>query len=239
MMKRVFIALTTIALCLPIQDIHSQDLQEIMGKVTNPNKKAVVAPEYKFDAYLRMEMTVEGEQVVYDSYLNKGGGNLAMKFTQKGVPTIVIVDTENNSMILLMESEGQKMGIAMAVNPEAIEELAAGLEKDKPLNELKTGKTKTILGYSCDEYLIKDASSEIRVWTSEKLGKEVGQETLKNQQVFGGTFSRALFSSGMVMEYSYSGGGKKMVLKVTDLDLNRSHTISTGGYQVISPGEGM
>jgi hypothetical protein len=131
------------------------------------------------------------------------------------------------------------MGIAMAVNPEAIEELAAGVEKDKPVDEMKTGNTKTILGYSCDEYLIREGSAEIRVWTSEKLGREVGQETLKNQQVFGGTFSHALFKNGMVMEYSYSDGSNKTVLKVTGLDLNRSHTISTAGYQVMSLGQGM
>jgi hypothetical protein len=41
------------------------------------------------------------------------------------------------------------------------------------------------------------------------------------------------------MEYSYSDGSNKTVLKVTGLDLNRSHTISTAGYQVMSLGQGM
>ena len=133
-------------------------------------------------------------------------------------------------------------GMAMAVNPEAIAELAGGSNEDSeddPYESYKTGKTKSILGYSCDEYLIAEGSGEIRVWTSEKLGKEVGQEMLNNQQAFGGAFSHAVFTNGMVMEYNFldKDNGEKMVLKVTKIDMNGSHTISTSEYNVMSLGQ--
>lgn len=236
-MKRVVFVFTVLALAFSSQFIHSQDLQEIMGQLTNPAKKAVFKPVYEFDAYFRMEMAGSGEQIIYDTYLTKGGGNLAMVFRAEGTPTTIIIDSENEAMVMLMEPEGEKTGFAMAVNPDAIDNLASESYDDKPAEELKTGKTKTILGYTCQEYLIREGTSVIRIWSSEKLGREIGQETLKNQKIFGGAFGQAVFMGGMVMEYNYESGTEKMVLKVTDIDLNRKHTIATGDYHVMSFGQ--
>jgi hypothetical protein len=236
-MKRIVFAFTALVLALPCQYIHAQDLQEIMGQLTNPAKKAAFKPLYEFDAYFRMEMTGSGEQVIYDTYLTKGGGNLAMVFRVEGTPTTFIIDTENEAMVMLVESGGEKTGFAMAVNPDAIANLASDSFDDKPADEFRTGKTKSILGYTCQEYLIRDGNSVISVWSSEKLGREIGQETLKNQKVFGGAFGHAVFMGGMVMEYHYENGAEKMTLKVTDIDLNRKHTISTGEYHVMSFGQ--
>ena len=48
-----------------------------------------------------------------------------------------------------------------------------------PYNYKKTGKTKNILGYSCDEYLVEDEATEVHMWVSEKLGKQVRREMLR------------------------------------------------------------
>lgn len=247
-MKSVLFALTMLAMILSFQDIQSQDLQQIMGQITDPTKPAEFESDYKFDAYIQMEMTNfdrsggESDKILYDSYMTKGGGTYAMIFTQEGTPTSIIFDTENNALLMLTESGGEKAGMVMAVNPEAISELAGGSEQESGTDtyeSFKTGKTKSILGYSCDEYLLAEGSGEIRVWTSEKLGKEVGQEMLSNQQAFGGAFSHAVFMNGMVMEYNFSDNdnGEKMVLKVTKIDMNGSHTISTSEYHVMSLGQ--
>jgi len=242
MMKKAVIALTTLVMIVSIQSLHSQDLNEIMSQITNPAAKATFDANYNFDAFLKGEWSDGSNKMVYESYVTKGGGNIAMKITAEGVPTTIIIDTKNNSMVVLMENGGQKTGMAMAINADAIKDLATDQDNQKipeDIGQLKTGKTKTILGYSCDEYLITDGSTETHIWISEKLGNEIGRDALANQKVFGGAFAHSVFENGMVLEYTVKHGGSTSTLKVTDINLNKAYTVSTSGYQVMSLGSGM
>lgn len=247
-MKKTLFAIIFLAMIFSVQESRSQDLQQIMGQITDPTKTAKYESDYKFDAFIQMEMTnfgktgSEGDKILYDSYMTKGGGTYALVFTQEGIPLSVIFDKGNNSLLLLTEGGGEKTGMAMAVNPEAIAELSGGSDQvaeEDHYESFKTGKSKSILGYSCNEYLIDEGSAEIRVWASEKLGKEVGKEMLSNQQAFGGILSHAVFVNGMVMEYNFldKDSGEKMIMKVTKLEMNSTHSISTSGYNVMSLGQ--
>ncbi|MFH0757905.1 MAG: DUF4412 domain-containing protein [Bacteroidota bacterium] len=247
-MKRVLFALSALTMILCVTALRSQDLQEIMSQVADPTRKAEFKSEYTFDAFVQMELTTTrkdgkpGKKVLLDSYLNKGGGSYAMAFTQEGTPVSIILDKDNGSLLMLTESEGSKMGMVMAVNADAIGALSegsgqkAGTDSFEPL---KTGNSKSIQGYPCEEYLIEEGSGEIRVWASEKLGEELGKEALSNQQTFGGAFTHAVFVNGMVMEFQSidKKSGEKSSLTITRLELNGSHTISTSGYNVMSMGQ--
>ncbi len=247
-MKRVLFALSALALILCGTALRSQDLQEIMGQVADPTKKAEFKSDYTFDGFIQMELTTtrkdgtQGKKGLFDSYLNKGGGSYAMAFTQEGTPMTIILDNENGSLLLLTESDGNKMGMVMAVNADAIKALSEGSGQKSGADSfepVKTGNSKSILGYPCDEYLIEEGSSEIRVWASEKLGEELGKEALSNQQTFGGAFTHAVFVNGMVMEFHSMDkkSGEKNSLTITRLALNESHSISTSGYNVMSMGQ--
>jgi hypothetical protein len=247
-MKRVIFLLSLLALIFICHTNHAQDLQEIMSQMTDPARSAEYESDYKFDAYIRMEMSNAGqagttpEKMVYDTYVDKAGGNLAMVFTQEGMPITIILDAVNDAMVMLMEIEGHKTGMVMAVNPDAFAEIVSGYEDepgDRDMESLRTGRTKNILGYLCDEYLMKDGSGEIHVWASEKLGKEIGQEVLNKQKVFGGAFSHAVLMSGMVMEYRFinEDNEEEMMIQVTKLDLGSTHSISTAGHQMMNMGQ--
>jgi len=200
---------------------------------------------YSFDAFIQMEVSEYNknqklkDKMMYDSYINKDAVDYAMVFTDKDTKSTIIFDTKNSAMLILSDSDGEKTGFAMGIDPEdmaeKIEEQAeeSGVDSYAPY---KTGKTKTILGYSCDEYLVEDESSEVHMWVSEKLGKQVRREMFNNQQTFGALFYHAAYMNGMVMEYDITekDKGERTVMVVTDLDLNRSNTISTGNYAVMS-----
>ena len=47
----------------------------------------------------------------------------------------------------------------------------------------------------------EDEEAEIHMWVSEKLGKEMRKEWMKNQQTFGAMFTHAYALNGMVLEY--------------------------------------
>ncbi len=202
---------------------------------------------YDFDAYIQMEVSEYNnneklkDKVVYDSYINKDAVDYAMVFKDNKDQSTIIFDSKNSAMLILTDSDGEHTGVAMGIDPEALAEDAEESAEESEVNPYKahkTGKTKTILGYLCDEYLAADETSEARMWVSEKLGKQVRREMLNNQQTFGAAFYHAAYMDGMVLEYDLldKDDGERTVMVVTNIDLNHSHSISTRSYVVMTIG---
>ena len=209
--------------------------------------------KYNFDAYIQMEVSNYNknkklkDKLVYDSYINKDDADYAMVSMDNNDKSTIIFDSKNSAMLILTDSDGEHTGIAMGIDPEALaedveehaEENAEEYAEESNADAYKphkTGKTKTILGYSCDEYLVEDESSEARIWVSEKLGKQVRREMLNNQQTFGAAFYYASYMDGMVLEYNLldKDDGERTVMLITDIDLNHKHSISTSSYAVMT-----
>ena len=127
----------------------------------------------------------------------------------------------------------------MGIDPDAFSDMDLDEGEDFDYKSFKTGNKKTLLGYECDEYLIKEESSEVRVWSSEKLGKEVEKKMFRNQQIFGGAFTHAAGMDGMALEYDFKDldSGQEGVMRVTKIDLNSNKTIATSDYTVMSMGQ--
>jgi len=200
---------------------------------------------YKFDSYIQMEVSEYKkneklkEKTVYDSYIDKDGNDYAMVFKDENNRSTIIFDTKNSAMLILSDNDGDKTGFAMGIDPEALaEEIEEQAEESElnPYNAYKTGKKKEILGYKCEEYLVEDSASEVHMWASEELGKKVRKEMLNNKQTFGAAFYHASYVNGMVLEYEITDkeDGGRTIMTVTDIDLNRSHSIATGGYAVMT-----
>ena len=204
--------------------------------------------DYSFDAYIQMEITnykkngnVDNE-IVYDNYLHKEDADYAMEFADGNDKSIIIFDTKNSAMLILANSDGEKTGFATTIDPEAMAERAEAYaeenEEDIDMDSyrpVKTGKTKQILGYSCDEYLVEDEETEVHMWVSEKLGNEMRKEWMNNQQTFGTMFTHAYALNGMVLEYDVmEKNGEKTIMQVTKIDMNHSHAVSTSGYTIMS-----
>ena len=196
---------------------------------------------YDYDAYIQMEVTSieDGEKqedgIAYDSYFNKGSKNYALVGNDNGDKSIFLFDSDNNSMLILTDADGEKSGFAMYVDEETFED-SEGSDEVTNYDQYKTGRTKNILGYTCEEYLMEDEASEVHMWVSEKLGKEVRKEMLMNQRAFGTSFHHASDLDGMVMEYETldKEDEERVVMQVTEVDMDHSHSISTYGYSVIS-----
>jgi len=205
-------------------------------------------PSYSFDAYIQMQISNYkkngnlGDQVMYDNYVNKTKADYAMVFKDGKDQSTIIFDTKNSAMLILTNSDGEKTGFATTIDPEAMAEMAEDYAEEEEPTELdaynikKTGKSKDILGYKCDEYLLEEESSEIHMWVSEELGKDMRKEWLKNKQTFGAMFMHAYALNGMVLEYDLMDkeNGEKTIMLVTKIDLNHSHSVATGGYTVMS-----
>jgi hypothetical protein len=221
----------------------SEAMMSAMGLTGNVEHEDV----YHFDAYIQMELTTYkkngklDDQVLYDNYVAKEAADYAMEFKDKDATSTIIFDTKNSAMLILSESDGEKTGFATTIDPEAMAEMAADYAEEEAETDMdsyrpiKTGKTKTILGYSCDEYMVKEDGTEVHMWVSEKLGKEVRKEWMGNKQTFGSMFVHAYAMNGMVLEYDVMDeDGAKSVMQVTKIDLNHSHKVNTNGYTIMS-----
>lgn len=128
--------------------------------------------EYTFDYELEMESVVEepgDPPATFDllMLLNEEGGPpyMGTRPSPEEEDVLVIIDFEKNNMITL--NDGSAM--VMEWNPEIGEDSTAEEEEGKALHIEKTGRTKTIAGYLCEEYRVEDEEGEGVVWLSRKL----------------------------------------------------------------------
>jgi len=227
--------------------MSNQVMMDALGLTGNVDYES----DYSFDAYIQMEISNYkkngklDDQVLYDNHVNKTKADYAMVFKDGNDKSTIIFDTKNSAMLILTDSDGEKSGFATTIDPAAMADLAEKyseeeVEEDPAVlnayNIKKTGKSKDILGYKCDEYLMEDESSEVHMWVAEKLGKEVRKEWMNNQQTFGAMFMHAYALNGMVLEYDIldKDNGKKTIMLVKEIDLNHKHSVNTGGYTVMS-----
>lgn len=210
-----------------------------------------VKDSYNFDAYIEMTIThfdEDGkaeEPGKYISYIDADSPDYGISFTdeeQKG-EMLMIFDTENNLMLTLMEDDGEKTGFAVGFNEEQSEAIAKSYEEEdydedaNPHNIKKTGKTKKILGYKCDEYQTEDENSIVSIWTTNDLEKKISKTFMGNAN-FSGLFVYAYYAKGFVMEYviEEKDDSEKTIMTVTDIDVDSVKPIKTSGYTIMNMG---
>lgn len=95
---------------------------------------------------------------------------LRIDMTADGHNFASIMDLKKLEMIMLMPE--QKMYMVMPMK-QTIEKAVEKAEiKDPDIQ--KTGRTETILGYKCDEYVTKDKKTTTEIWLAEGLGAFMG-----------------------------------------------------------------
>ena len=89
-----------------------------------------------------------------------------------------IIDSENGAAIILNDEKGEKTGIVygmgalfsslgQTINEEEIPETQEEYLANP--NVKKTGRTKTIAGYKCEEYKYEDETSSSEVWITKDV----------------------------------------------------------------------
>src|SRR5690625_7904714 len=80
-----------------------------------------------------------------------------------------VMDFEEEYLATFTENEGEKMVISMPLPMDLILEMAEDQETSENYGIEKTGNTKTINGYRCEEYIIKDDHIVQHIWTTSKV----------------------------------------------------------------------
>ena len=184
----------------------------------------------------------EGE-VNYTTHYSDNYSGFAMEFYQDNASSTMIFDTKNGAMLILTDDGNEKSGI---VTTYAVDSLGEDYQED-PAEEMeeiedysiynenlkKTGRTKKIAGYKCDEYRYEDEEDEGTVWMTRDISPELWTRMLTSN-VFSAT--TAGYYGGFVMEMDQTDKttGERTYMLVKEVNENKPSSISTKGYQLMS-----
>ncbi len=122
-----------------------------------------------FEGKLSLNLTAgKGKPQVMDYSIKEN--SIRIDMTADGQSFASIMDLKKMEMMMLMPSE--KMYMVMQLK-DTVEKTAKKMEGKEPDIE-KTGRTETILGYKCDEYVTKEKNATTEIWIAEGLGMFMG-----------------------------------------------------------------
>jgi len=188
---------------------------------------------YSFKQKLSYEM---------ESYTEKKAGKMNMSYFYSDGAIMTTMPVQNISMIfdfghetMIMLNEGEKTAMVM---PSKATETAMSRQSEKSnatSTVTKTGKTKKILGYTCDEYLILSEDTKSLVWVT----TEIGIDYNKAAKIMGGQGGPNagfgdLGDKGLMMEMtSFKKEVAQMHMILTEYK-EETTTKSLSGYTVTS-----
>ena len=203
--------------------------------------------EYKFTGRIYMQMeTYDKKDVTKSDYYTYFNGDspdagiemmpLEVKEGDKAVPTTFLFDGESRCFMMLIENKDSKTGIISTMPSDSA--IAAQAKNQKGSNPekatiTKTGNTRVIAGYKCDEYKISDPDKEgySNVWMTKdvklkadnKYWSKAGVPTYYNYPGFEGSLMLA-------MESFDKKDKPIMKMETKEINENFPKTISTVGY---------
>lgn len=125
-----------------------------------------------FEGKVTLGMKDRKDKEVVISYVMKGSKIRMIPDVQEAQGVALIFDVEKGEMMTLMPE--QKMYMVMSMKG-AMNSAAKKSSKEKMPELVKTGRTETILGYKCDEYVMTDErGNKTEIWATDKLGTYMG-----------------------------------------------------------------
>jgi len=229
-------------------------MRKLMKGLGMSGEPVPVADSYNFNYLVQMHVeefdkdgkkTSEGEFI---THLNPDSKSMAYQMISgdMGEPGqgMFIIDAENGATIILSDENGEKTGIIYGISAffegmgEAYEDTILDETPEAYLanpNVKKTGRSKKIAGYTCDEYVYTDEESESHIW----ITKDVKMNT---QDFFSTLFKTSLYSHGIPWGYMMEATsddketGEKSYMQVTKVDENSNVKFNLADYQITNLG---
>lgn len=203
-----------------------------------------VAPEYGFPLSLKMHLTdYKNGQVKSESdlqyFINTEKQLFAtdMSGNQKSKTAMFsIYDYAQNAIIMMDKTQKTIMAFTLNafMSKAAQDKMKSGetmAEKSKGVDCKKTGKTKPIKGYNCEEYICTNEAKNTRteMWVASALFSKDVLSSLK-LPIFS---SLTDMPSGMILEATtFKNNQPESKLEVTDINTKANFTQSTAGYSI-------
>lgn len=236
---------------------NNQRMQKIMKGIGVSGEPVPVENNYAFSTMIRMHLqTIDGKGKTtsegdFVTYVDPGATNFAYEVLSEDIGEkgtgIFIFDMKNKASIMLNEENGKKTGLvyglgAMVGDDSKMQELTkeeADAADNVALNPYfkKTGRTKKIQGYSCDEYEYDNPEEQTKgnYWITNDL-------SIKSRDLYGTILKTAAMTPGahgrqlMEAETIDKKSGERSILKVTEINQKAGKKFDLSEYQVTNLG---
>lgn len=225
------------------QEDRQMDLSRLgIGKVT-----ASYDENYDFRGMMRMKTEIydkgkhEGTMDA-DLWFDAVKGNIGMESQTvtdddgQSISAVAIVDSKNKVMITWAVMEGGKTGMIMPI-PDSLatetgEEVA---ETEDAVKIRKTGGSRTICGYRCEEYEVTEEDGKVvsNVWAADDLKLPGNRKLMGTQQGIPRSYGQGKIKGAILASETYEKGNLTIKSEVTKVDLNAAHSISVAGVSLI------
>lgn len=155
----------------------------------------------------------------------------------RGEEAFTVFDMAEEYMVVFSSSGSEKVAMAIPIKQNMLDAYSAEDEKaaHPDFKYTKTGRTKTILGYTCHEYKFTSEEQNGSSWITNDL-PDFSQNFMLLSDPKGKNKNNlpSGFPQGTLLEMHMTDQkGEKMDWLVTKIDKNASHTITTSDYQLM------
>ncbi len=212
-----------------ISDSKSMDFGGMMEAAMN-RKPVEINNSYTFNLTTTMEITTSGNKpmTMKTSY---GDG---VHYIEMGNGMNIISDYKNEAMITLDEDKKTAQAISLGLmkmfenSDVQLDETDAG-----DITVRKTGKTKTINGYRCEQYIINGSDFNTEGWFTKDVNFDMVAHASSMSEFFKDAPGQAMMNSnvGFPMEMVTTAGKDTVTMKILELT-EKTQTIALSGYKV-------
>jgi hypothetical protein len=201
--------------------------------------------EYKFTGRLYTQMETYDKKEVnkadFYTYFNNTTMNAGIdvqpvdyKEGDKTQPMVILFDNDNRTLMMLIG--GSKTGFISAIPSDSAIAAQAKNQKGATAQNptiAKTGNSRVIAGYKCDEYKVTEANKEgyANVWMTKDI-KLKADKKYWSQSGLPSYYNNPEFADGILLAMDEFDKNNKPVMKMETKEINEnfSHSISTVGY---------
>ena len=179
----------------------------------------------------------------YYTYFNPATSSAGMEVKvlnpengETSLPSRFIFDMDNRCFMMLIEGEDSKTGIISTIPDDSTLAAQTKSSKSKPAEQptiTKTGNTRVIAGYKCDEYKVVEANKDgySNVWMTKDLKikadkRNWGKTGVPSYYGYAGFEGQTM----LAMESFDKKDNPVMKMETKEISENSPHKISTEGY---------
>jgi len=209
------------------KDKNTQPSTTQTTNVENTQTTSATPGLYNFTSETVTKITVSEENKTYTmSYLlnpNAEYIGISVEMNQysdgdMNGESIIVMDNGNSH--IFVETSGMKMRMSSAMmGQQKMQNPTDQMANYDYTNLSKTGNTKTILGETCEEYVMSDNNTKINLWVAPNL--KLPNWFAQNNEVF----------KGYIMEYSIESKEGTMKSEVIEIKKNTHKTINPKEYK--------
>ena len=231
---------------------YQQQLNQMMG---SGSENIPIEESYTFQTSVTYELTMTGKNepsvIDYEMWFPEKEGYMATKVKNnskgdsKDMPSsmLSILDDKNQAMIIIMEEQKIAQLLSMGKIKEIAEEENETESVNTEFNAIqKTGKTKKILGYDCEEFSSQNETNKFTFWITKEL--ELFQKNMFfniSKSLGGNTFDQVPENAkGFMMEMHFENLSNTEKGSMTVIDIESfEKIIMMKNYQLMSLGQFM